>query len=160
MVTLRIWLPSPAKGQEIGYCSVSVSSPWGDTYASVRAVQPDIRFPDLVTANFADDVKAMGADTRHRWMYRRLDESRVLRMWDQFKGNIASLWDEKHSAHNNHCFYICHRLLLAGQGFDTDDASPASFTERAKNEQVLAMLAKSANTLSSYAEVYAKVDHW
>ena len=160
MVTLRIWLPSRAVGQAIGYCSVAVSSPWGDAYASVRAVQPDVRFPRRVTANFGDDVKATGADTRHRWMFRRLDESRVLRMWDQFKGDIASQWDEKPAAHNDHCFHICHRLLLAGQGFDTDDASPASFTQRAKNEQLLAMLAKSHNALASYADAYAKVEHW
>ena len=81
-------------------------------------------------------------------------------MWDQFKGDIASQWDEKPDAHNDHCFHICHRLLIAGQGFETDDASPASFTQRAKSEQMLSMLARTYSTLASQADVYLKIDHW
>ena len=160
MVILRIWLPSRTVGQEIGYSSIAVNSPWGDAYASVRAVKRDPRHPELVTANLVDDMKVAGGDTRHRWQFRRLDESRVLRMWDQFKGDIANQWNEKPGARNEHCFHICHRILLAGQGFETDDASPASLTHRAKSEQVLAMLARTHSTLAAQADGYLKIDHW
>ena len=70
-----------------GFSSIDVDSPSGSTYMSVRPVDPkEDRLLKTPTATLADDIEAEGGDTPHLWRFRNLDEARMMRIWDQFRG--------------------------------------------------------------------------
>ena len=157
MVILRIWLPSRKIPGSKGFSSIDVDSPSGSTYMSVRPVDPGKdRLLKTPTATLADDIEAEGGDTPHLWRFRNLDEARMMRVWDQFKGLGAAKW--KNDATEN-CFHFCDMVLAAGQGVDVEAFSGASLTNRAKGALHLATLAFSHTTLAARAEDYLKVRH-
>lgn len=157
MVILRIWRPTHKKPGSAGFSSLDVDGPPGSTYMSVRPVDPkDDRMLKTPTATLADDIEAEGGDTPHLWRFRYLDEARMMRVWDQFKGLAAARW--KSDATEN-CFHFCDMVLAAGQGVDVEAFSGASLRNRAKGALHLSTLAFTHGLLAAHAEDYLKVRH-
>lgn len=156
MVILRIWPPSPVHGTSIGFASLEVSG----TYMSVRPLKPET----LLTrrsqnATLADDVKGEAVDTPPTWVFTRLNEARMMRTWEQFKGDVATDWNGDAVARNN-CFRFSDMVLAAGRGVAVDSISGESLTARAEAALALATLSTDHAGLSGRAEHYLKVEHW
>lgn len=160
MVTLRIWQPSHKQPGSRGYCSLTLDAACGVAYVSVRPAPTDApgeRGGGRSFATLADDIAAEGGDTPHQWRFRNLDEARMLRVWDQFKGLAAA---HSTSGHRDNCFHFCDMLLAAGQGVDVEAFSGAALRNRAQGALHLATLAVTHATLAAHAEDYLKVRHF
>ncbi len=158
MVILRIWYPERADRLHAGYSSIQISGPTGAAYMSLRPVKSDANTtPHGRTASLADDVKAEGAEPQHVWNFSRLDEKRMLVIWDQHIG-IHLKADAKLASHD--CFQFCDKILLAGQGVVVDALATSSLTDRAHGALRTSTLALTALQLAARADEYLKVKHW
>lgn len=110
-------------------------------------------------ATLADDVKGEALDTPPTWVFTRLHEARMMRTWEQFKGDVATDWNGLTVARNN-CFRFTDMVLAAGRGVAIDSISGDSLTTRAKAALVLATLSTDGTGLFGRAEHYLKVEHW
>lgn len=131
---------------------------WGSNYLSTRVVK---RKPGVIhhsgNATLADDLEAEGGDTDERWIFRHLDEVRMLRMWGALRGNAASNL-QKNAAEAS--FRTTDMVLAAGRGHNVEPNPAATFASRAKASLVLAGAANSGGALSARAEHYQKVELW
>ena len=113
----------------------------------------------LQTATLEDDVEAEGVMLPPMWVYTRLNEAVMVRVWDQYKGDVATDWNGKNSYQNN-CFRFCDMVMAAGQGHAIDTKSHESLSRRAAGSLQMATLATSDAALSERAEHYLKVQLW
>jgi hypothetical protein len=160
MVVLRIWYPLRPDGPNPGFASLYVSSAKRAAYMSVRPVKDSTnRGPEAMTATLADDVKAEGRDTPYLWTYTRMDEARILRAWDQFKGPLA-LHSKTRKRENS--FRVCDMLLAIGRGYQADGGlhRAGTLTDQAEAPIRFAGLALNRIALSANAERYLKFEHW
>ena len=158
MVVLRIWYPARPGGPNPGFSSLYVSSAKRSAYMSVRPVTDNAnRGPEATTATLADDVKAEDGDTPYLWTYTKMDEARVLRAWDQFKGPLKL--HAKNRKREN-CFRVCDMLLAIGRGHEIEPTATGSLTDQAKASTLLAALALNRIALAANAERYLKFEHW
>ena len=158
MVILRIWTASAANKYGPGSSSLLIDGVWGTDYLSTRIVKPQ---PGTVhhsgNATLADDLEAEGGDTTNKWIFRRLDEARMVRMWSTLRGNVASNIQKKPSETS---FRITDMVLAAGRGIEVEPNSAAGFERRAKAMLVLSGVATTGSALRSRAEHYLKAEHW
>jgi len=158
MVVLRIWYPLRPDGPNPGFASLYVSSAKRAAYMSVRPVKDTAnRGPEAMTATLADDVKAEGRDTPYLWTYTRMDEARILRAWDQFKGPLA-LHSKTRKRENS--FRVCDMLLAIGRGHEIEPTATGTLTDQAEAPIRFAALAINRIALSANAERYLKFEHW
>jgi hypothetical protein len=158
MVTLRIWYPRTIDRLKVGFSSIEIGGPTGAAYMSLRPVKPVGRgSPHARTASLADDVKAEGGDTSHVWLFTRLNEKRMLGLWDQHIGIQLSA-DAKIASHD--CFQFCDKMLAAGRGVVVDALTASSLTERALGARYTQSLATTALDLAARADQYLKLSHW
>lgn len=156
MVILRIWPPPPSNRESIGFASLEVSG----AYMSVRPLKPeDLRSRRSKTATLEDDIEGDALDTPPTWVFTRLNEARMMRTWEYFKGDVATDWNGKAVARNN-CFRFCDMVLAAGRGVAIESLSGESLTRRAQAALELATLSTDDVGLSGRAEHYLKVEHW
>lgn len=158
MVVLRIWYPMRPDGPNPGFASLYVSSAKRSAYMSVRPIKDKVnRGPEAMTATLADDVEAEGRDTPYLWTYTKMDEAKVLRAWDQFKGPLA-IHAKNRKRENS--FRVCDMLLAIGRGLEIGPTATGSLTEQAKASTLFAALAINRIALASNAERYLKFEHW
>lgn len=158
MVTLRIWYPRTIDRLKVGFSSIEIGGPYGAAYMSLRPVKSDRRgSPHARTASLADDVKAEGGETSHVWLFTRLNEKRMLGLWDQHIG-IQLTDDAKIASHD--CFQFCDKMLAAGRGVVVDALTASSLTERALGARYTQSLATTALELAARADQYLKLSHW
>ena len=136
-----------------------ITGSWGEDYLSTRVVK---RAADSIhgtgNATLGEDMEAEGGDTRSIWIFRRLDEQRMLRIWGGLRGNAADNAHQQSAGETS--FRTSDMVLCAGRGYELDGDPAASFTDRAKGSLVLAGAASSGGALASRAEHYIKVEHW
>ena len=127
---------------------------------SVRPLKPeDLRSRRSKTATLEDDIEGDALDTPPTWVFTRLNEARMMRTWEYFKGDVATDWNGKAVARNN-CFRFCDMVLAAGRGVAIESLSGESLTRRAQAALELATLSTDDVGLSGRAEHYLKVEHW
>lgn len=136
-----------------------IAGSWGEDYLSTRVIK---RAPGTIhgtgNATLAEDMEAEGGDTRSIWIFRRLDEQRMLSLWGGLRGNAA---DNAHQQNPGEMsFRTSDMVLCAGRGYELDGDPAASFSDRAKGSLILAGVASSGGALASRAEHYIKVEHW
>ncbi len=135
-----------------------ISGNWGDDYLSTRIVKREAgQIQGNGNATLAEDLEAEGGDTRQIWLFQRLDEVRMLRMWGHLRGNAATNM-QKRDAENS--FRTMDMVLAAGRGFDVEPNPGATATGRGKGMLALAGVATSGSALASRAEHYLKSEHW
>lgn len=135
-----------------------VDGVWGTDYLSTRIIKPKAgTVHHSGNATLADDLEAEGGDTVNKWIFRHLDEVRMVRMWGTLRGNAASNM-QKTPAETS--FRTTDMVLAAGRGFDVEPNSAASFKSRAKAMLALSGVAATGSALRSRAEHYLKAEHW
>jgi hypothetical protein len=158
MVTLRIWYPSRFNKFSAGSSSITIDGVRGAAYASTRPVGKEkLEARMFRTATLDDDIEAEGTDTQAVWLFRNLDEGRMLRLWSAMMGTVvndADLYSPDTS------FRTSDMLLAAGRGIAVDDATGTSYTQRAQGDTVMVNLAASCGALSIRADRYLKFEHW
>ena len=160
MVLLRIWSPLSSKENLTGYSSILLNNPHGSAYMSVRALKVTEGNRVLYrSATLADDIEAAGADTLLTWKFTRLDEARMLRIWDQYRTTVSVEMREVADAKKK-CFSFCDWAIAAGRGFDVNEPSVASFKKRAEGALCKATLANSYAALAGRADHYLKFERW
>lgn len=159
MVTLRIWYPSRHNGFGPGSSSLAINSVWGRAYISTRPVKSGDtrRRMDTPTATLNDDIEAEGEDARNIWIYQRLDEGRMLRLWSGLQSGVPAIWKQNEPSAS---FHMCDMILAAGRGYDVEETPLSSATGRARGTTELATLASSYLQMAAHAEHYMKVEHW
>jgi hypothetical protein len=158
MVTLRIWYPSRANGFGPGSCSLAIAGEWGAGYISTRPVKHDPTRPrDTATATLIDDLQAEGGETRHMWLFHRLDENRMLRLWNTLQSGVPATWK---TANSEASFHMCDMILATGRGIDVEEDPGVSFDARATGTIELATLANSGAEMAAHASHYLKIEHW
>lgn len=158
MVTLRIWYPSLANKFGPGSSSVLIHGVEGGAYVSTRPVkQGSGQARRTRTATLADDLEAEGGDTLFTWLFRHLDEGRMLRLWSSMQGNLTT--DAETYAPET-SFRTSDMILAAGRGIDVEDNSSSAFAARARGRKTVATLAPSCGALGTRADNYLEVEHW
>ena len=136
-----------------------IAGSWGEDYLSTRVVKRAAGSMNATgNATFAEDMEAEGGDTRLIWIFRRLDEQRMLSLWGGLRGNAADNAHQQNPSETS--FRTSDMVICAGRGYELDGDPAASFTDRAKGSLVLAGVASSGGALASRAEHYIKVEHW
>lgn len=130
----------------------------GSAYASTRPVEQETGEARMMrTATLDDDIDAEGTDTQVVWLFRRLDEGRMLRLWSKMEANIVNA-KELYSPTTS--FRTSDMLLAAGRGIMVEADLGASFAERARGDTVLVNLADSCAELATLADNYLQIEHW
>ena len=166
MVTLRIWFPSyDSKAKQLadwelfgGSSCLTIDGVWGHAHISTRPLPGTQNTSDFARLNtLADDIKAAGGDTQHQWLFRHLDECRMVSFWGAVSSSIVSD-PTGYSAATS--FRMCDMVLAAGRGIAVESNPGLRLTDRARGFATSAALASSFVDLGGRAEHYLQVDHW
>lgn len=159
MVTLRIWYPRTLDRLKVGFSSIEIGGPTGAAYMSVRPVKHEGKGGSAYvrTASLADDIKGEGGDTEHVWLFTRLNEKRMLGVWDQ---HIGMRLEQNTLVASHDCFQFCDKMLAAGRGVVVDALTASNLTERALGARYTQSLATTALELAARADQYLKLSHW
>ena len=166
MVTLRIWFPSYgstakqlADWEKSGGSScLTIDSVWGHAHISTRPLQDTQNASDFARLNtLADDITAAGGDTQHQWLFRNLDECRMVRFWGAASSSIASD-PSSYSAATS--FRMCDMVLAVGRGIAVESNPGLGLTQRAQGFATAVALASTFVDLGGRADHYLQVEHW
>lgn len=166
MVTLRIWFPSYgsnarkiADWEKLGGSScLTVDSVWGHAHISTRPLPETQNASDFARLNtLADDIRAAGGDTQHQWLFRHLDECRMVRFWGAVASSIVSD-PTGYSAATS--FRMCDMVLAAGRGIAVESNPGLGSADRAHGFATSVGLASTFVDLGGRADHYLQVDHW
>ncbi len=158
MVTLRIWTPD-LSATDIGHASLMIAGAYGARYISVwREDSVDKVTGRDGSVTLPDDVKARGGrDAPNHWHFSRLDENRMIGLWDRLRGGRSLQWSRTLMTN---CFWITDMFINAGQGFPVEDNPGWALSERASVSLRMASLAASAVALAAHAHQYEQIEHW
>ena len=160
MVILRVWTPLSSKEKPTGYASIALSNVQGGAYMSVRAVKATDHGREIVrSATLGDDVDAAGAEAVLTWKFTRLNEARMLRIWDQYR-TATSVEMREFADARTRCFLFCDWALAAGRGYEVDEPSAAPLRRRAQGALIMSTLANSHSALASRADHYLTFERW
>ncbi|MBC7708692.1 MAG: hypothetical protein H7203_01415 [Rhizobacter sp.] len=166
MVTLRIWFPSyDSKAKQIadwqifgGSSCLTIDGVWGHAHISTRPLPETNNASDVARPNtLADDIKAAGGDTQHQWLFRHLDECRMVRFWGTVSSSMVSD-PAGYSAATS--FRTCDGVLAAGRGIAVESNPGLRLADRAQGFSTTAALASTFGDLGRRADHYLQVDHW
>ena len=161
MVTLRIWHPTRLLAHSRGSSAITVDGVWGAAHMSTRPLEGgplNPRRKESPNTTLAEDIEAEGADTQHIWLFRRMDESRMLRMWSTLKDAVALVSRAKYEDATG--FQSSDLIMAAGRGLDVETYPVATATRRAEAMTFMATAAANSRQLQSRADHYAQVEHW
>ncbi len=166
MVTLRIWFPSYgsatsklADWEKFGGSScLTIDGVWGHAHVSTRPLPATKNASDYARLNtLTDDISAAGGDTEHQWLFRHLDECRMVRYWGTVAGSLAPD-PEGYSAETS--FRMCDMVLAAGRGIAVESNPGLGLAARAQGFVAAAGMASSYVDLAGRASQYLEVEHW
>ena len=166
MVTLRIWHPSLFNQTAAGSSALTIAGVWGAVHISIRATaaKPAVAGKPLAPGREAyistldEDIAAEGSDTRHVWLFHRLDECRMLRLWGSLKDNVLAAHSGRFNATST--FRVADIVLAAGRGIDVEANPIATLTGRARGLAFAANVAANYVQLQARADMCAQVEHW
>lgn len=166
MVTLRIWHPSLSNKAAVGSSALTIASVWGGAHISIRptaAKAADPRKPsapgrEAYVSTLDEDIAAEGHDTRHIWLFHRLDECRMLRLWGGLKDNVVAAHSGRFDPTST--FRVADLVLAAGRGIDVETHPIATLTSRARGLAFAANVAANYVQLQARADICAQVEHW
>ena len=160
MVILRIWSPLSSKENVTGYASIFLRHPQGSAYMSLRAVRVKENGKEIVrSATLADDIEAAGTETSLVWKFTRLNEPRMLRIWEQYQTTTTLEMREVAEAKKK-CFSFCDWVLAAGRGYEVESPSAAPLKKRAEGALLMATIANTHGALANRADQYMKFERW
>lgn len=159
MVTLRIWLPSQYNATGKGASAITIAGLWGSAHCSTRPLKAKVagQGPSQ-TATLAIDMEAEGPLQPLVWRYRRMDESRMLRLWGSLKEQIHTMHGGTYEASTS--FRTSDLILAAGRGVDIEANPVASFSARARGIAFAKAVATNCFQLQQRADYYMQVAHW
>jgi hypothetical protein len=167
MVILRIWHPSQTGKNRDGSSAISIAGVWGSAHISTRpradkslrlAASSGLTANDHANTTLEEDMQAEGRVPPHLWFFTRLDECRMLRLWDQYKHDVADVPPERYLPTTS--FRISDLILSAGRGLDVEGNPVSSFTRQASGMAVAAAVATDFVQLQGRADHMAHVQHW
>lgn len=159
MVTLRIWYPSRFNKFGPGSSSITVDGVRGSAYANTRPVKDAGAEARMFrTATLDDDIEAEGGvDTNAVWLFRKLDEARMLRLWSSMQGSVV-IDPDSYSPESS--FRTSDMLLAAGRGITVEGTLGARYRDRARGDIALAQAASNCGELAARADRYLHFEHW
>jgi hypothetical protein len=167
MVILRIWHPSQVSRNRDGYSAISIVGVWGAAHISTRPRKDKVQRPgastgvtatDHANTTLEEDMLAEGRVPPHMWFYSRMDESRMLRLWDGMKGDIAEVAPDRYLPATS--FRVSDLILAAGRGLAVEESPVASFTRNALGMVTASAVATDFVQLQGRADHMAHVGHW
>jgi hypothetical protein len=159
MVILRIWLPSQYNTTGKGASAVTITGLWGSAHCSTRPqMAKTIGQGPTQTASLADDMAGEGPLQPLVWRYRRMDESRMLRLWSTMKAQIHTMHGGSYEPSTS--FRTSDLILAAGRGIDIEANPVASFSARARGMAFAKAVATNCYQLQQRADYYMQVAHW
>lgn len=165
MVILRIWHPS--QNNRAGASAITIAGLWGAAHISTRprkdktlrpGISSGLTATDHANTTLEQDMEAEGRNPPHMWFFARMDESRMLRMWDSLKAGIADVPPERYLPANS--FRISDLILAAGRGLAVEANPVTSLTGVANGMLTASAVATDFVQLQGRADHMAHVQHW
>lgn len=127
---------------------------------SLRAIRVKENGMEIVrSATFHDDIEAAGTETTLAWKFTRLNEARMLRIWEQYQ-TTTTLEMREFAEARKKCFSFCDWALAAGRGYEVESPSAAPLKKRAEGAVLMATIANTHGALAGRADHYMKVERW
>lgn len=159
MVILRIWHPASSDKFGAGSSALTIAGQWGAAHISTRPLK-ETPAHRSTSSTLQDDIDAEGNAKVRLWRFHRMNECRMLGLWNTVKGGM----DLSHRAARSYrpatSFRVSDLILAAGRGINVEADAAASLTGRAHAMVVATAVANNFVELEARAEHFEQVEHW